>query len=60
MTLFAVATQLRFLDFTILYVLMENNYWRASKASEKLLGVTNGNRRYIYIYIYIYGMGKTL
>ena len=27
--------------------------WRASKASETLSGVTNGNQIYIYIYIYI-------
>ena len=25
--------------------------WRASEASETLIGLNNGNRRYIYIYI---------
>ena len=27
--------------------------WRASEASETLIGLNNGNRRYIYIYVYI-------
>ena len=28
--------------------------WRASEASETLIGLNNGNRRYIYICICIY------
>ena len=28
--------------------------WRVSEASETLIGLNNGNRRYIYIYIYVY------
>ena len=35
-------------------------YWRASKASETLSGVTNGNRRYILIYIYVWYVPDTL
>ena len=30
------------------------DYWRASEASETLIGLNNGNRRYIYVCIYIY------
>ena len=28
--------------------------WRASEASETLIGLNNGNRVYIYMYMYIY------
>ena len=31
----------------------KQDYWRASEASETLIGLNNGDRRYMYIYIYI-------
>ena len=38
----------------VLNRIMKNvNIWRASEASETLIGLNNGNRRYIYICIYI-------